>query len=220
MTPLLQLTAGFAAAGIGVLGYIPYLTGVIRGTVRPNPVSWMIWALLGVVSLAGQIEGHAGLAAAVTAVTTAGCALITALGLKGTLIRSSWSALPRTDRACLAGAILALALLVTMRDPAAAVLLSNTVGLIGFIPTVRKVLLNPDGEGISVYAFAALKFLLAVLAIQEWSVTTWLYPVLCAAEEIAMVVIILATRHRHRGGLRTPREALPKTTIQEKGPTR
>ncbi|MFK4298133.1 preprotein translocase subunit Sss1 [Arthrobacter sp. GAS37] len=200
-----QMVAGLVAAVIGVLGYVPYLMGIVQGAVRPNPVSWMIWALLGVVSLAGQIDGRAGLAAAVTAVTTAGCALITVLGLKGTSLRSSWSALSRTDRACLAGALVALALLVTLRDPATAVILSNAVGVIGFIPTVGKVLQDPRGEGISVYAAAAVKFLLAIVAVQEWSVTTWLYPALCSVEEIAMVTIILIARHRTSG---KPRESV------------
>jgi len=195
-TELLQVAAGLLAGAIGLYGYIPYIRGIIKGTVKPSPVSWLIWALLGVVSLSGQVEGGAGFGLLVTAGTTAGCALIVVLAVHRTRVRAAIAASSLLDRACLAGAVLALALLVGQADPNAAVILSNTVGAIGFIPTVASALRDPWHEGISVYTFAAVKFSLSLAALPHWNLLTVLYPALCLAEELAMVALLLFARSR------------------------
>ncbi|MDP9903221.1 hypothetical protein [Arthrobacter bambusae] len=197
-TELLQLAAGLLAGAIGLCGYIPYIRGIVKGVVKPSPVSWLIWALLGIVSLSGQVEGGAGFGLVVTAGTTAGCALIVLLAVRRTRIRAAVAASSWLDGACLAGAILALALLMGQADRNAAVILSNTVGAIGFIPTVASALRAPSREGISVYAFAAVKFALSLAALPNWNILTVLYPALCLAEEIAMVGLLLFVRASSR----------------------
>ncbi|MDP9904596.1 hypothetical protein [Arthrobacter bambusae] len=195
-TELFQALVGLLSGAIGLYGYVPYIRGTLRGRFRPNPVSWLIWALLGVVSLTGQVEGGAGFGLIVTAGTAAGCALIVLLALKATSLRAAVTTSSTLDRACLAGALLALFLLTTQHDASLAVLLSNSVGLIGFIPTVVTSIRAPWSEGVSVYAFAAGKFALAMAALPNWNLLTALYPALCLAEELAMVVLLLVARAR------------------------
>ena len=212
LAPWIAALAGIASGLIGVYGYLPYLRGVLARRFRPNPVSWLIWALLGVVSLGGQLEGHAGFGLIVTVCTTAGCALIVVLALKGMSPREGAAATSVLDWLCLAGALLALLLLVLSPEASFAVVLSNTVGLIGFIPTIAKSLKDPWSEGVSVYAFAAVKFALALVALPNWGLLAALYPALCLAEELGMVVLLLSARAHQNKALK-PQTAAGQTSL-------
>lgn len=183
---------GTIAAVIAVAGYVPYLWGTIRRRVRPHAVSWLIWGLLGVVSLGGQITGHAGPALFVTAATTTGCLVvaITAVIFAGEVHADWW------DYTILAAAVVGLLLLVVSPDPVWAVVWSNTVGTIAFIPTIRRALRTPSSEAVSVYAIAAVKFALALVTVEHVAVVTVLYPALCLVQELAMIILLLALHHR------------------------
>jgi hypothetical protein len=190
---------GAISAIIGVVGYAPYLVSALRGLTLPHAISWLIWGLLTAVSLTGQVAAHAGPGWWVTAVTMVGCFAVCVVAIIRGGVRFD-----RTDTGILVGAIVALVLLVAAPDPIWAVVCSNLVGIIGFVPTVRKVIRDPGSEAVSVYAFAAAKFGLALIALDHVEALTALYPALCLAEEAAMVALLLVSRRKSAATIAVP----------------
>ena len=46
---------GGAATVIGVVGYVPYFRDIFRGTTKPHPFSWFLWALLAGIAFAAAV---------------------------------------------------------------------------------------------------------------------------------------------------------------------
>ncbi len=57
---------GIIAIVIGFIGYVPYLRDMFRGTTKPHPFSWLVWATLEIIAFAAQIATGAGSGAWVT----------------------------------------------------------------------------------------------------------------------------------------------------------
>ena len=43
-------------AAVGFAGALSYLVGTLRGTVRPNRVSWLLWSLAPLVAFAAEVQ--------------------------------------------------------------------------------------------------------------------------------------------------------------------
>ena len=83
---------------------------------------------------------------------------------------------PFFDWISLIGAILALILWRITRDPTLAVVLITTADAIAYFPTFRKTFWKPFEEHLTFYALGALTYGLALLALETYSLATWLFP--------------------------------------------
>ena len=85
-------------------GFLVMATALARGTIRPNPVSWLIWSTVATLAAVGSWQAGATWPLAGAAMNAAGCLAILVLALRcGSLRMAS-----RTDLACLLGAALGL----------------------------------------------------------------------------------------------------------------
>jgi hypothetical protein len=64
------------------------------------------------------------------------------------------------------------------------------VDLAGFGPTFRSAYAHPHGERMGFYAFAAVRNLLAILALEHYSMTTVLFPAAVGLGCIALVAMV------------------------------
>jgi len=113
-------TAALAASGLLIaIGSVPYLIETVRGTAKPQVVSWAVWAALLAIGSAAALSSGQVPAAVYGGLCACVDALVAVLALR-------WAdlALRRLDFLCLAGAVAGLVLLATVRAPAAAVAVS------------------------------------------------------------------------------------------------
>ncbi len=154
-----------------VIGYSFYFRDIFAGKTKPHAFSWLVWATLTGIAFFGQREGGAGAGAWVTATTALISFVIFFLALtKGEKdIRVS-------DKLNLLGAGVALALWAITSSPLISIILITIIDFLGFLPTIRKSYRKPHQETLIHYVFAGLKFVLGILALESYTVTTWLYP--------------------------------------------
>jgi hypothetical protein len=70
-----------------VLGFIPYITSIIRGETKPSKATWVIWSVLDMIALAGMI--NQGVVTGTMVAGTAGATTVAILALiKG---RNGWT---------------------------------------------------------------------------------------------------------------------------------
>lgn len=130
---------------------VPYISQLVRGVVKPRLVSWFIWSVLSTIltisSLAeGQIAG-----ALLSSTSAIGCAVVLVLGWGRGSVR-----LAKLDLVCLVGALLGILSLVILKDPKIALMVSVSVNIIAFIPTLIHGWTRPSEESLPSFALASL----------------------------------------------------------------
>lgn len=157
---------------IGLCGYAFYYKDIFRGRTKPHAFSWLVWAILAGIAFFGQIFDQAGFGAWVSGLTTIACFSIFLVAL--------WKGekdITFSDKLSLLGAVIALLLYYITNNPLASVILITVIYTIGgFYPTVRKSYSKPQEETLLTYFLDGIKWLMALFALENYSVLTSLYP--------------------------------------------
>jgi predicted small integral membrane protein len=166
-----KIILGVAGSILLLTGDFFYLRGVLQRHTRPHAFSWLTWSTLNIIAFAALVSEGAGAGAWVTAANATSCLIIFAF------------AITRGDRRFLAfdwlsllAAGISLALWALTKDPLLSIVLIVLVDIFGCLPTFRKSYSRPWEEKVISYTCAAFANLIAILALESYSVTTWLYP--------------------------------------------
>lgn len=179
---------GLVATFLVFVGYVPYLRDVVKRKTKPHLYSWFLWAFVTFIAFALQVTHGAGSASLVTLAAALMCTAVIVFGI----IYKSRVKIVKTDTIFLILAIIALGLWVIAKQPILSAILTTLVDLLGFAPTIRKTWNKPYTETLVFYYLNTFRFGLAVLALQNYSVVTTLYPVawLIANGLFALMLII------------------------------
>lgn len=171
--------------------FYPYIRGVLRGGIRPHMFSWVVWGTATLLVFVAQLQAGAGAGAWSSGVSAALTLAIAVLAWR----QRSDLAIKRLDWAFFLVAMSSLPLWYFTADPTAAVVLLTVVILLGYGPTLRKIHHHPNSESIVFFAAFVLRNALVVLAMEQWSLATLLFP--CAVSSAGLVVIAtIVTRRR------------------------
>jgi hypothetical protein len=190
----MSIVFAIVAIILAAISYGLYIRDILSGRTRPHAFTWGIWAILAALIFAQQYSHGAGPGAWPTAFVSIAGTIICVLAW-----RRGVHKIRALDWLCLAAAGLVGYFWITSQDPDLSVILASIVFLIGFVPTIRKTLAGKPQETTLTYALNSLKFFVALLALQNFTVTTAFYPlVLCVAN--AVFVIFLLTLHTTHAG--------------------
>jgi hypothetical protein len=170
--------------------FVPYVRSIRSGLTKPHVFSWVIWALGTFVVFLAQLAGSGGLGAWPIGVS----GLITAYIAVLAYSKRSDRTITRADWAFLTIALAALPCWVLTSDPLWAVVILTGVDLAGFGPTFRSAYFRPHDERIGFYSLGAVRNLLAVLALEHYSLTTVLFPAAVGVACIAFVAMVAYRR--------------------------
>jgi len=186
---MMQAFLGFTAVAIGIFSYLPYFRDVFAGKTKPHAFSWFIWGLLTGIAFFAQLHDNAGPGAWATGITAVVCLAMAALALK--VGRQN---IAPVDWLFLAGALVALALWAITKNPLGSVVLVTLIDAMAYIPTFRKSFHKPQEETLITYSLAALKFAIAVAALDKFSLVTVLYPLSLVITNTIFVSMVLVRR--------------------------
>jgi uncharacterized protein with PQ loop repeat len=171
--PCMKELVGTIAFLLTFVGYAPYVRDTLRGKTTPHVYTWFIWGLITAIAYALQVSGGAGIGSLVTLAAAIVCSSIAILGLRVTRQDKNIDSI---DTACFLLALIALVIWVFAKQPITAVILVSSADLIGFIPTIRKSWKKPQQETLFSYQMNTFRFVLALFALQKYSLITVLYP--------------------------------------------
>lgn len=184
-----KIALGLLATIIGFAGYIPYFMDIFRGKTKPHVFTWLGFAILTGVAFAAQLTKGAGPGAWVTACTAAVCLLIAVLALnrgEKNITKSDWF--------CIVASLVGIGLWFFLKDPLWAVIVITVADFLSFLPTIRKSYLKPHEETVSTYMLSSLKFVFAVVALESFDVTNWLYPASLVLANGGFAIMLLVRR--------------------------
>lgn len=176
--------------------FIPYILSIHRGTTRPHVFSWIIWGLGTFVVFLAQLAANGGVGAWPTAVS----GVLTAYIAVAAYLKHADRGITRTDWVFLIVALTALPCWYFTADPLWAVLILTGVDMAGFGPTFRKSWRHPYDEPIGLYLLSVPRNIVAILALEEYSLTTILFPAAVAVACGVFVVMVVYRRREYSPG--------------------
>lgn len=185
-TILLIVGALIAAAGA-----LPYILATMKGTVRPQLVSWSVWSVLAaIMTISAYLEGQTA-SMLLSLSSFAGCSMIVILGWRQGKIQFT-----KLDVVCLVGAVAGIGSLIVLRNPLVALSVSVAVDLVAFAPTMLHGLKSPREESLACFGcsvFAASISLFVALQVNA-GVVGLIYPVYAVIFNGLMVSVLLYGR--------------------------
>lgn len=179
------------AIAITLAAFIPYIREIFRGSIRPHIFSWVIWGATTLLIFLAQLEDNGGAGTWPIGVSAGVTIFIAYLAYT----KRSDVTITRTDWLFFVAALLSLPLWYWTSDPLWAVVLLTVIDVAGFGPTVRKAYQFPYSESLLFFALFTLRNVLVMLALENLSVTTLLFP---AAMLVICVFMITMIAYRRR----------------------
>ncbi|MBI1862853.1 hypothetical protein HYS00_01895 [Candidatus Microgenomates bacterium] len=181
---------GILAGIISLVSGIPYVRDILKGTTKPNAVSWGGWFLLTLIATFAQFSSGASWSVILIITETIKVGIIFLLALKYGVQEYT-----KLDWVCLALGLLAVVLWKLTNQPVLAIVLAVIADLIMAYPTFVKSFYEPYTETASAFVIAAVAALLSVVSTQIYDSANLIYPVyLILANTVLGTLIILGQK--------------------------
>ncbi|MBP7767090.1 hypothetical protein KA068_01030 [Candidatus Saccharibacteria bacterium] len=180
---------GAIAVILTFVAYVPYYRDILKGKTHPHVYSWSLWGLLTVLLVALQIKGGAGAATWVTAAAGLLCIGVVFLSLK-----KGKKDITTSDTVVAVLALAAIGFWLVADQPIISIILVIVADMLAFIPTVRKSWYKPYSETLSLYVTNAVRFFLALAAVETYTFLSASWIVAWAVVNALFSVLLIVRR--------------------------
>lgn len=178
-------TIAIIAAFIAIIGNVPYIRAVLKGTVKPHPYTWLVGSIVSCVIFFGQVVKGAGIGALPTAASEIFTVIIFILS-----IRYGFKGITKSDTIFLILALLGIIPWVLTKDPTLSVIIAVGIDVIALLPTMRKTWSNPSTEKPILYAMNVLRHALSLFSLQAYNIATALHSCVMVIVNTVITLII------------------------------
>ncbi|MCP4385104.1 MAG: hypothetical protein GY798_27460 [Hyphomicrobiales bacterium] len=178
------------AIALTIIAFVPYIRSIMRGIVRPHVFSWIIWSSVTFIVFLAQLSDRGGVGAWPIGVS----GLITIYVAFLAYRKKSDDSITRLDWIFFVLAMTSIPLWYVTSDPLWAVVVLTTVDLIGFGPTLRKAYVRPFEEQVLFFVLIGVRNALSIIALENYSLTTILFPAATAAACVVFIAMVIARR--------------------------
>ena len=183
-----ELLSAFAIA-LTFIAFVPYITSILQNKTQPHAFSWIVWGSVTFIIFLAQLADGGGAGAwpiGVSGIITLFVAILAYL-------KKSDHMIVKKDWLFFIMALTAIPFWYVTSNPLWAVLILTTVDLLGFVPTFRKAYSYPYEEQLTFYIIITCRNLIAIVALEHYSLTTILFP---AATALACTLFIQMVIYR------------------------
>lgn len=167
-----------------------YIPDIFTWKIKPHTFSWLPWTILTGVAFIIQMQNGEGIWwFGSLAASTFICAIIFLLSLK-----YGEKNITRSDTIALSLCLLLIIFWLLVKDDIWALILICIIDALAFFPTWRKSWKKPEEENISMYSLSSLKSLLSLFSLQNFTLTSWLYPVFLVFINLAFSIYLIGRR--------------------------
>lgn len=185
MKEILSITA----VVLTFVAYIPYYRDILRGKTHPHIYSWTLWGLLTALIVALQVIGGAGPATWVTAAAGFMCLGVVVLSFK-----HGKRYITKSDTIVAILSLIAIIFWLVIKQPVISIILVVIADLLAFVPTVRKSWLHPHTETLSLYVTNTVRFTLALLAVETYTILSSLWLIAWVVANAFFSIILISRR--------------------------
>ena len=183
----------FLSAALGLFGSLRYAAATVAGRVRPNLVTWSLWAAAPLIAFLAQLDAGVGLPAVPTLSAGLGPLVVVVASLAARRHRAS---LGPFDLACGVTAAVALGVWIGLGQAPAAVIIAVVADGVAALPTIVKAWRDPWSEQATFYALVGVGAVITLLPLTSWEPAAWAFAGyilgLCT-----LLCAVLVARRRH-----------------------
>ncbi len=180
---------GLVSTALMLMSRAVYFNSIFKGQTKPHAFSWLIWGVISSIGFAAQVAEGAGAGSWARGVSAATCFMLVILAL----MRGE-RYIAKSDWVTLAVAFMAIPLWIATKTPFWSVLLVVIIDNIGYIPTIRKSWMKPYEEKALSYFISGACAFFSLLAIEHYTPSTWLYPLVLTFSNTGMGSLLLIRR--------------------------
>ena len=180
----------FIAIVLTLAAYIPYIRAIFSGAIKPHVFSWIIWGVTTLLAFLAQLEANGGVGAWPIGVSGSITIFIACLAY----LKRADVTITKSDWLFFVAAMSSLPLWYLTSDPLWAVVMLTTVDVLGFGPTIRKAYHFPFSEPLLFFGLFAVRNLLVMMAFENYSMTTLLFPAVIATVCVLLMMMIAYRR--------------------------
>lgn len=182
----------YVASGMRIAGGLAYLVSTIKGVAKPNPVSWMLWAIIPLIAFAAELQANVGPIALVTLALSVSPILV----FTATMIKSPHTfKLKGFNLLCTLLAVLGIILWATTHNPELAIGFMLLADFASGLPTITKTWRDPKSEFAPTYLISASAMVLALLTVTDWRFAVVAFPLYILF--INLLIFSLSIRRQH-----------------------
>lgn len=157
-----------------VLGGWSYFLDTIKGKVKPNKVSWLLWSIAPLIAFAAMIKQGVGITALATFVV--GFVPLVIFIASFFNKEAKWE-IGKLDIVCGLLSVVGLILWLITKVGNIAIFFSIVADGLAAVPTIVKSYRYPETENSTVFFFGVLNSLIALLALSEWNFQSYGFPI-------------------------------------------
>ncbi len=202
----------FLGVAIGALGTSVYLRDTLRGTTKPNRVTWLLWAVAPLLAAAVELNGGVGLRTLPTFMVGFMPLLVFAASFYN---RDSVWRIRRIDYVCGAMSVVGTIVWLATRNGVLAILAAIAADFLAGVPTLMKSWTNPETETVHSYIGAVISMTILLLTIQQWTFEVAAFPIFIVCMASAEVILV-----GFEPGPRWQRSRRPRASLAEPAPPR
>lgn len=165
----------FVLVGVALqlYGGYSYFLETLKGHVKPNRVTWLIWGIAPLIAFSSMISQGVGILSLATFVVGF---VPLVIFFASFFNRDSVWKIQKLDIICGTLSIVGLVLWLITRVGNIAILLSIGADTLAAIPTIVKSYKYPETENSKVYFYGVFTGIIALLTVTDWSFQNYAFP--------------------------------------------
>jgi len=178
----------FLGVIIFTLGSIGYVIDTLKGRVRPNRVTWFIWALAPLIAFSAQLEEGVAIHQSLLTFTVGFIPLL--ILAASFLNKKSYWKLGKLDIACGVFALAGLLLWQIIGTGLVAIAFAILADGVAAVPTLIKSYEFPESENWMLFFANALSAGITLLTIKQWNFETVGFPLYIFILTVTLTILI------------------------------
>lgn len=177
----------FVGAAVQLVGIFSYIKETLRGSTKPNKVTWLMWSVAPIIATFAAISGGVGLA--VLPVFMAGFGPLLVF-IASFVNKNSYWKLETFDYLCGFCSVLALVFWGITKEPVIAIIFAIASDGFAAIPTLVKAWKYPETESAGPYTTGLFSALTSFSAIKTWNFSSLAFPVYLVVISALLIISV------------------------------
>ena len=184
-----------------ILGSYSYLMDTLKGRVKPNRVTWLLWAIAPIIASIAMLKQGVGILAFSTLVVGL---VPLVIFLASFVNKDAYWEIQKLDKICGLLSIIGLILWLVTRVGNIAIFFSLLADGLAAIPTLVKAYKNPETENATLFFYGVINAFVALLVIKTWNFESMAFPIYLLIMNAVFVYLIRLRKTNNVGTQSTP----------------